>query len=78
MNERIRTIAAGFAVVGDSYDIFCECGRLGCVERLAVPSEIYERVRGDTHIYLVRSGHETSSDGHVLNSTGAYSVVFSS
>ena len=75
VNERIRGIAAGFSVGGESYDVFCECGRRDCVERLAVPVEVYDRIRRDARIYLVRSGHEELVDGHVLNSTGAYSIV---
>ena len=75
VNEGIRGISAGFAVTGESYDVFCECGRRDCVERLAVPAEVYNRIRRDARIYLVRSGHEALLDGHVLNSTGAYSVV---
>jgi hypothetical protein len=78
VNERIRGVAAGFTVVGESYDVFCECGRRDCVERLAVPTEVFDRIRGDARIYLVRSGHEDLLGGHVLNSTGAYSVVLAS
>jgi diaminopimelate decarboxylase len=75
VNERIRGIAKGFAVSGESYDVFCECGRRDCVERLAVPTEVNDRIRGDARIYLVRSGHEALLDGHVLNSNGSYSLV---
>jgi hypothetical protein len=75
VNNRIRGISAGFAVTDESYDVFCECGRRGCVERLAVPSDVYDRIRNDARVYLVRSGHESPLDGHVLSSTLAYSVV---
>ena len=75
MNERIRGITESFAVVDESYDVFCECGRRGCVERLAVPAEVYDRIRNDARIYLVRSGHEALIEGQVLNSAGAYTVV---
>ena len=75
VNERIRGIAAGFAVAGESYDVFCECGRRDCVERLSVPAEVYDRIRGDARIYLVRPGHEELVEGHVLDSADAYSVV---
>jgi hypothetical protein len=74
VNERIRGIAKNFTVEDESYEVFCECGRPGCVERLAVPSDVYDRIRGDARIYLVRSGHEVIG-GCVLNSTGAYAVV---
>jgi hypothetical protein len=75
VNERIRGIAKNFAVADEAYEVFCECGRPGCIERLAVPADVYDRIRRDAHIYLVRSGHEVVG-GHVLKSTGAYAVVF--
>ena len=74
VNERIRGVAEGFAVADESYEVFCECSRPGCVERLAVPAEVYDRIRRDSRIYLVRSGHELLG-GHVLDSTSAYAVV---
>jgi predicted NBD/HSP70 family sugar kinase len=75
VNERIRGITESFAVADESYDVFCECGRRGCVERLAVPTAVYDRIRGDARIYLVRSGHEALLGGHVLDAADAYSVV---
>ena len=75
MNERIRGLTENFAVADESYEVFCECGRPGCVERLAVPADVYDRIRRDARIYLVRSGHEVVG-GQVLNSAGAYAVVF--
>ena len=61
----------GFAVADDSYEVFCECSRPGCVERLAVPAEVYDRIRSDARIYLVRSGHEVR--GELPNDLGALS-----
>jgi hypothetical protein len=74
VNERIRGVAKNFTVADESYEVFCECGRPGCVERLAVPAEVYDRIRSDARVYLVRSGHEVLG-GHVLSSTAAYAVV---
>ena len=76
VNERICGVASGFAVLSDRYDLFCECGRADCVERLVVPADIYARARNDGRIYLVRPGHEFSQDDQVLDHRRAYSVVF--
>ena len=75
LNERIRGISVGFAVTDESYDVFCECGRLDCDERVEVPTEIYERARGDGRLYVVRPGHEPAYADRVLAADAAYSVV---
>jgi hypothetical protein len=75
VNERIRRVCASFAVENESYGVFCECGRRDCVERLVVPTEIYERARDDARIYLVRPGHEEEYGDRVLDSHAAFSVV---
>jgi hypothetical protein len=75
VNERICGVASAFTVLSDRYDLFCECGRADCVERLVVPAEIYARARDDGRIYLVRPGHEFSQEDQVLDHRRAYSVV---
>jgi hypothetical protein len=76
VNERICGVTSGFTVLSDRYDLFCECGRADCLERLVVPAEIYARARHDGRIYLVRPGHESSQEDQVLEIRRAYSVVF--
>ena len=61
VNERIREVNGGFVLLGgtpDSVGVFCECGRTGCLERVRVPSGLYEEIRGLDEHFLVAPGHE--------------------
>jgi hypothetical protein len=76
VNERISVVIAGFVVRDDRYQLFCECGRFDCVERVEVPTEIYDHARHDGRIYLVRPGHEASGDDRLLAANAGYCVVY--
>ncbi len=61
VNERIREVNGGFALLGgtpDWVEVFCECGRTGCLERVRVPSGLYEEIRTLEGHFLVAPGHE--------------------
>ena len=42
----------------ESVDVFCECGRAGCLGRVRVPSALYEAIRHHEGHFLVAPGHE--------------------
>jgi hypothetical protein len=61
VNERIREVNGGFVLLGgtpDWVEVFCECGRTGCLERVRMPSGLYEEIRGLDEHFLVAPGHE--------------------
>jgi hypothetical protein len=61
VNERIHEVNGGFMRLGgipDWVDVFCECGRTACLERVRVPSGLYEDIRNDEGHFLVAPGHE--------------------
>jgi hypothetical protein len=75
VNERIREINAGLGDSPESSEVYCECGRLDCLERLEVPSELYERVRRDEGLFVVRTGHEPIGEARVAAVGDTYRVI---
>jgi hypothetical protein len=68
-----------------SADVFiCECSSRGCLARLAVSNDVYERVRDQPDRFIVKPGHEDSSvevvverhpDFYVIQKLGAAGEV---
>jgi hypothetical protein len=75
VNDRIRDVSVGFAIPVDSYEVLCECGRNGCLERIEVPIPMYDEIRGDRLRFLVRPGHELRELEDVVAEGGTYRVV---
>jgi hypothetical protein len=59
----------------ESSEVYCECGSLDCVERVEVPRDLYERVRGDGTLFLVKAGHESADEERVTAIGGTYRVI---
>lgn len=72
VNERIADIAPPFD--DDVQPFFCECDRLGCVERIELPVSEYTMVRGDPTAFLVLRGHDGSDEAVVID-RGSYLIV---
>jgi hypothetical protein len=76
VNERIREVNGGFVLLGgtpDRVEVFCECGRTGCLERVRVPSRLYDEIRDLEEHFLVAPGHEHGE--RVLTNDRLYRVV---
>lgn len=56
-------------------DIFCECARIACAERMAISIAAYEHVRANALFFLVRPGHELHDLEEVVEITDSYNVV---
>lgn len=56
VNERIR--AAIDESASGSIELFCECGRVRCSDRLQLAVGEYDRVRAAAARYVVVRGHE--------------------
>jgi hypothetical protein len=76
VNDRIRGVSSGFEFANDRYDLFCECSHTDCIERLEVPAVIYDRLRTDAGVWVVRAGHEPEPTERVLDTDSGYRVVF--
>jgi hypothetical protein len=72
INERVEELADRFA--GD-VEFLCECGRLECTERLAVPVEEYERVRASGRRFIVAKGHELPDVERIVDERPGWLVV---
>jgi len=76
INEQIRTLQHASAVVYDEpLQIVCECDRLDCAERLAIPLALYERTRADATLFFVIPGHEDDTVEEVVDTGGGYLIV---
>ncbi len=76
VNERIESLQRPFALAEHQpLQIVCECDRLDCSERLSVQLEVYEEIRSDAALFLVRPGHEDDSVEDVVDTGGDYMIV---
>jgi hypothetical protein len=60
---------------GQRREFICECSSLGCLERLTLPQDQYERVRRHGDWFIVTPGHEDPSVEVVVERHPAFSVV---
>jgi hypothetical protein len=73
VNEQIAETAERFDV--SAADFYCECSDPACHDRLEVPLEDYEEVRGESTHFIVSPGHEDERVERVLAQRGRYAVV---
>jgi hypothetical protein len=69
VNERIRELSRAT----DSYAVVCECGGPTCVSRVALPSQVYEELRGSRQRFVVAPGHEEPE--RVVATNDGYRIV---
>ncbi len=55
--------------------VFCECGRLGCGDRLMMTLDEYDAVRAQSTTFVVVPGHELEDVERVVESAERYTVV---
>lgn len=75
VNEQVRDLNRGFGVEETAMTVICECGDGSCTERLEIPTQEYERVRGDSRDYVIAKGHEIPDVESVITETESYDVV---
>lgn len=73
VNEQIAETAERFDV--STADFYCECADVACHDRVEVPLEDYEEVRGESTHFIVFPGHENQRVERVLAQRGRYAVV---
>jgi hypothetical protein len=74
VNERIEDLAETFDLARE-LDLVCECGDAGCVERITMTHEEYERLRSDAHLFAVHPGHEQEDVESVVARQQGYHIV---
>ena len=75
VNERIERVSEALQATTERLAILCECGDPECVERIEVALPEYERVRADSELFFVRSGHEQPDVEDIVEQHGEYDVV---
>ena len=73
VNEQIAETAERFDV--RAADFYCECSDVACHDRVEVPLDDYEEVRGESTHFIVSPGHEDERVERVLAQRGPYAVV---
>lgn len=56
-------------------EVFCECGRGFCTERLELSRAEYERVRAEATHFVLAPSHETTLVETVIERTDRYVIV---
>lgn len=74
VNERIHDLSASFGAA-ERLELFCECNRHGCGERIEVPAGIYDGARRGPYRFVVRPGHEEPGDELVTADDADYRLV---
>jgi hypothetical protein len=74
VNERIAELTTLLDEAGLNVFV-CECGDLGCAERLELTSAEYEAVRARGDRFAVRPGHERPDVERVVGGNGRFLVV---
>ena len=75
VNERVSELNRSFSVVLERGDYLCECGNEDCVDRIALTSEEYERVRAEPTQFVVKPGHVVPDVEDVVRSEPGYEIV---
>jgi hypothetical protein len=72
VNKRISGLGAGSDA--ETVEIFCECGRTRCADRIRIGTDAYEQVRTSAARFVVAAGHEETGAEEVARHNG-YLVV---
>ena len=79
INERVEDVAEGFDIRGEGdslrIEFVCECGNLGCIERIELTRGQYEAVRENPRRFAVVRGHEDQSISRIVEQHGEVAVV---
>lgn len=60
VNQHIRALHERFA--SQEFEVFCECGRTGCSERVTASAPTYDELRRVPTHFLVKRGHAADED----------------
>lgn len=75
VNARLEGLNQSFAIITDTFEVVCECGDVQCAQQIAVPTDVYTRVREDPTRFLIVPGHVMPDTEDVVEKAERYSVV---
>ena len=75
VNEQIRSLNQDFGTQDSTMTVICECGIGDCAERLELGVSAYERIRGNSRLYVIVKGHEIPDVEQVVEQAEGYDVV---
>ncbi len=73
VNERIASLSSRWGV--PALELLCECGSAVCVDRIELPPEEYELVRGRPTHFVLRHGHQDPGVEDVVLARAEYLIV---
>ena len=74
VNERISRIQEDFGQT-HTFDIVCECGAQGCLERITLTHEEYRQLRANPRTFAIVPGHEADDVDDIVERHERYYVV---
>jgi hypothetical protein len=74
VNERINRIQEDFGQA-HAFEIVCECGAQGCLERITLTHDAYTKLRANPRTFAIVPGHESEDVETVVERHEAYHVV---
>jgi hypothetical protein len=76
VNEEVRNLGAeNLGTHDEKITVICECGDPECTERLDLGVSDYERVRSDSLLYVVASGHGFPDAERVVEQRDDWEIV---
>ena len=75
VNERIERVSGALQTGTGTIAILCECGNETCVEHIEVSVSEYERIRSDSLLYVIATGHEIPDAEEVVERGDGWEVV---
>jgi hypothetical protein len=73
VNEAVSDINADFEA--PDFEIVCECGDLGCTDKIHVANAAYSTLRSESHQFAVVPGHEIPEVEQVIADKDGYYIV---
>ena len=75
VNEKLEDVNQAFALVTETFDIVCECGDIKCMERIAMPVDVYERIRSNPNHFVVVPAHDLAAIERVVEAHPTWQVI---
>ncbi len=75
VNEQIKNLGDELGIADGTITVICECGDAVCTDRIELQLAKYERVRGDSLLYVIAPGHEFPEIESVVERADGYDVV---
>ena len=74
-NERLRGRAEAISPSSPSVPFICECIDDGCMQRVELTFDEYDRVRADDEHFFIAPGHPVLDGERVVEDSGDFLVV---